>query len=200
MPQCRTQYTLTTFSCAILMTCMKEMHVSKFRDEVQNGRRVINQKLNLKDPLRWRHNWRDSVSNHQPHHCLLNRYSDADQRKHQSSASLAFVWGIDRGPVNSPHKWPVTRKMFPFDDVIMPSPVFSLSFPLGPWTDLSQLYKIKVPGEGVTKPISSPPLFSEFFSIIKTHLSYWIPRLYLTGVAAAQLRWHLSNIKVIRII
>ena len=46
-------------------------------------------------------------------------YSDADQRKHQSSASLAFVRGIHRGPVNSPHKWPVTRKMFPFDDVIM---------------------------------------------------------------------------------
>ena len=46
-------------------------------------------------------------------------YSDADQRKHQSSASLAFVWGIQRGPVNSPHKWPVTRKIFPFDDVIM---------------------------------------------------------------------------------
>ena len=46
-------------------------------------------------------------------------YSDADQRKHQSSASLAFVWGIHRGPVNFPHKWPVTRKMFPFDDVIM---------------------------------------------------------------------------------
>ena len=46
-------------------------------------------------------------------------YSDADQRKHRSSASLAFVWGIHRRPVNSPHKWPVTRKMFPFDDVIM---------------------------------------------------------------------------------
>ena len=46
-------------------------------------------------------------------------YSNADQRKHQSSASLAFVRGIHRGPVNSPHKWPVTRKMFPFDDVIM---------------------------------------------------------------------------------
>ena len=53
-------------------------------------------------------------------------YSDADQRKHQSSASLAFVWGIHRGPmnspafvwgihrepVNSPHKWPVTRDNF----------------------------------------------------------------------------------------
>ena len=46
-------------------------------------------------------------------------YSGADQSKHQSSASLAFVWRIHRGPVNSPHKWPVTRKMSPFDDVIM---------------------------------------------------------------------------------
>ena len=46
-------------------------------------------------------------------------YSIADQRKHQSSASLAFVRGIHRGPVNSPHKWPVTRKVIPFDDVIM---------------------------------------------------------------------------------
>ena len=39
-------------------------------------------------------------------------YSDADQRKHQSSASLAFVWGIHQGPVNSPYKWAVTRKCF----------------------------------------------------------------------------------------
>ena len=46
-------------------------------------------------------------------------YSDADHRKHQSSASLVFVWGIHRWSVNSPHKWPVTRKMCPFDDVIM---------------------------------------------------------------------------------
>ena len=46
-------------------------------------------------------------------------YSGSDQRKHQSSASLAFVRGIHQWPVNSPHKWPVTRKMFPFDDVIM---------------------------------------------------------------------------------
>ena len=56
--------------------------------------------------LQWRHNGRDNVSNHQPHDCF-------------SSASLAFVRGIHRGPVNSPHKWPVTGKMFPFDDVIM---------------------------------------------------------------------------------
>ena len=42
-----------------------------------------------------------------------------DQRKHQSSASLAFVREIHQWPVDSPHKGPVTRKMFPFDDVIM---------------------------------------------------------------------------------
>ena len=46
-------------------------------------------------------------------------YSDADQRNHQSSASLAFVRGIHRGPVNSPHRWPVRRKMSPYDDVMM---------------------------------------------------------------------------------
>ena len=46
-------------------------------------------------------------------------YSGADERKHQSSALLAFVWGIHRRPVNSQHKGPVARKIFPFDDVIM---------------------------------------------------------------------------------
>ena len=46
-------------------------------------------------------------------------YSGVEQKKNQSFASLAFVRGIHRGPVNSPHKWPVTRKMFPFGDVIM---------------------------------------------------------------------------------
>ena len=69
--------------------------------------------------LLWCHNGRDGVSNHQPRDCLLYLHSGADQRKHQSSASLAFLRGIHRWPVNSPHKWPVTRKMFLIDDVIM---------------------------------------------------------------------------------
>ena len=56
-----------------------------------------------------------------------NFYSDTYQRKHQSSASLAFVQGIHRGPVTSPYKGPVTRKMFPFDDVIMNHTFFYLS-------------------------------------------------------------------------
>ena len=55
-------------------------------------------------------------------------YSGADQRKNQSSASLAFVRVIHRGPVNSPRKGPVTWKMFPFDDVIVHNSY--LSYPL----------------------------------------------------------------------
>ena len=46
-------------------------------------------------------------------------YSGTDQGKHQSTASLAFVWEIHRWPVNSLHKGPVTQKLFPFDDAIM---------------------------------------------------------------------------------
>ena len=46
-------------------------------------------------------------------------YSWADKRKQQSSASLAFVWGIHQWPVKYPYEGSVTRKMFPFDDVIM---------------------------------------------------------------------------------
>ena len=46
-------------------------------------------------------------------------YSGADKGKHPSSASLAFVRGFQRWPMNSPHKGPVTQKMFSFDDVIM---------------------------------------------------------------------------------
>ena len=46
-------------------------------------------------------------------------YADADQIKHQSSASLAFVWEIHRDRWIPPHKGPVTQKMFPFDVVIM---------------------------------------------------------------------------------
>ena len=67
----------------------------------------------------WRHNGHGGVSNQQPHDCLLNRLFRRRWKKYQSSASLAFVPGIHRWPVNSPHKWPVTRKMFPFDDVTM---------------------------------------------------------------------------------
>ena len=63
--------------------------------------------------FQWRHNGYDSVPNHQPHDCLLNRLFRRRSKK------ISKLRGIHRRPVNSPHKWPVTRKMFSFDDVIM---------------------------------------------------------------------------------
>ena len=69
--------------------------------------------------LQWRHNWYDGLSNHQPHDCFRNR---SFRRKSKGTSKLRVTGlcaGIHRWPVNSPHKGPVTRKMFPFDDVIM---------------------------------------------------------------------------------
>ena len=68
-------------------------------------------------------------------------YSRVDQQKHESSKSLAFVREIRRWPVNSSHKWPVTRKMFPFEDIMMinrmaefrPSVQLTISLNPGRW-------------------------------------------------------------------
>ena len=67
-------------------------------------------------PLHWRHNDHDGVSNHQPHGCLLSRSKKTSKLR----VTGLCVWDSP-GPVNSPHKGPVTLKMFPFDDVIMPT-------------------------------------------------------------------------------
>ena len=69
--------------------------------------------------LQWRHNGAMASQITRSSIVCTTVCSDTDQRKHQSSASLAFVRGIRRWPMNSLHKVPVTRKMFPFDDVIM---------------------------------------------------------------------------------
>ena len=63
---------------------------------------------------------RDAVLYHRRLHIVCSTVgSGVDQRKHQSSASLALARGIYHWPMNSPHKRPVTRKLFPSDDVIM---------------------------------------------------------------------------------
>ena len=67
----------------------------------------------------WRHNGPDSVSNHQPYDCLPNRLFRRRSKKSSKFRVTGLCAGIHRRPVNSPHKWPVSRKMFPFDDVIM---------------------------------------------------------------------------------
>ena len=72
------------------------------------------------DPsLRWRHNDHDGVSNHQPHGCSLNRLFRRRSKRTSKLRVTGLCVGNSPGPVNSPHKGPVTRKMFPFDDVIM---------------------------------------------------------------------------------
>ena len=75
--------------------------------------------LTLSDyTLQWRHNGRHSVSNHQPLDCLLKRLFRRRSKKTSQPRVTGLGAGIHRGPVNSPHQGPVTRKMFPFDDVI----------------------------------------------------------------------------------
>ena len=69
--------------------------------------------------LRWRHNDHDGGSNHQPHGCLLNRLFRRKSKKTAKLRVTVLCVGNSPRPVNSPHKGPVTRKMFPFDDVIM---------------------------------------------------------------------------------
>ena len=77
----------------------------------------IAQFCNIEIPLQWRHDERDGISNHRPYDCLPNCLFKRRSRK-TWKLSLAFVRRIHRWPVNSPHKGPVTRKMFPFDDAV----------------------------------------------------------------------------------
>ena len=70
-------------------------------------------------PLHWRHNYHDGVSNHRPHGCFLNRLFRRRSKKTRKLRITGLCAGNSPGPVNSPHKWPVTRKMYPFDDVIV---------------------------------------------------------------------------------
>ena len=69
--------------------------------------------------LHWRHNDHDSVSNHQPHGCLINHLFRSRSKKTSKLRVIGLCVGNSPGPVNSPHKGSVTRKIFPFDDVIM---------------------------------------------------------------------------------
>ena len=68
--------------------------------------------------LQWHHNGQDGVSNHRHHDCLLNRLFKRRSKK-TSKLRVTGLCARNRWPVNSSHKWPVTRKMFQFDAVIM---------------------------------------------------------------------------------
>ena len=76
--------------------------------------------------LQWHHNQRDAVSNHQPHDCLLNHLFRRRSKKTPNICVTGLGGGIHQSPVNSPHKAPVTRKMCPFDYVIMHDMIFHM--------------------------------------------------------------------------
>ena len=75
--------------------------------------------INIIMTLQWRHNGHDGVSNHQPCHCLLNRSFGRISKKPSNLRFTGLCAGNSSVTGESPHKWPVTRKMFPFDEVIM---------------------------------------------------------------------------------
>ena len=75
--------------------------------------------IELGTTLQWTHNDHSGVSNHQSHGCLLNRLFRRRSKKTSKLRVTGHCAGNSLGPVNSPHKGPVTRKIVPFDDVIM---------------------------------------------------------------------------------
>ena len=120
-------------------------------------------------PLRWRHNDHDGGSNHQPHGCLLNRLF---RRKSKITSKLRVTGlyvGNLPGPVNSPHKGPVTRKMFPFDDVIMYHKVKTVS---------RQSYlsnRNPIPGKDGRHIKTRPRISFSFFSMVLFHYDFPLP-------------------------
>ena len=129
----------------------------------------------------------------------LTVYSGADQRQHDSSASLAFVRGSHRWQVDFPNKWPVTRKIFPFYDVTMEflQKLYMRSTRYLPNIYLNSAWNLyrccsyhlephKWLMTGVCKPILSVQLYFQFCRFIKTHKC-------LTVVVWAWYWWHVSR-------
>ena len=79
----------------------------------------MGRKISRLKTLQWRHNEYPGVLNHRRLDFLFNFYLDEHHRKYQSTGHWHLVRRIHRWPVNSPHKWPVTRKKLPYDIVIM---------------------------------------------------------------------------------
>ena len=75
--------------------------------------------FSLDTSLHWRHNENVGVSNHQSHGCLLNRLLRRRSKKTSKLRTAGLCAGNSPGTGDSPHKWSVSQKMFPFDDVIM---------------------------------------------------------------------------------
>ena len=108
-------FTALILQCRLCINIRLECECAAFLVGVGIGNANLQHPHYQPSSLRWRHNERDIFSNHQPHDCLLNRLF----RQIKENIKAPRHWPLCGESVNSPHKWPVTRKMFPFDDVIM---------------------------------------------------------------------------------
>ena len=139
-------------------------------------------RADIRGTLQWRHNDHDGVSNHQPHGCLFNRLFRRRSKKTSKLRVTGLCVGNSPGPVNSPHKGPVTRKMFPFDDVIMKEIP-----PDGHWLEIiqgvQQSGKVSSSLDKVRKKSENFDIRSEKAETIEIlekssksrKISYWIP-------------------------
>ena len=130
--------------------------------------------------LQWRHNDHDGVSNHQPHCCLLNRLFRRKSKKTSKPRATSLCAGNSPGSVNSPHKGPVTRKMFSFDDVIMCRRSHDWMISLNVWDDHTPWPSMKMSNRficGSGKMIELPEqLKSHLHALFHKHDSmfFWI--------------------------
>ena len=118
-------------------------------------------------------------------------HTGTDQRKHESSASLAFVRRIHRWPVNSPHKGPVTRKLFPFDDVIMCAEYRNTRIPRPRQVcqALAQVYLAKLPRPWVPCPVILHICW--FLYIFGFSISLWV------GLGGLHFRTHTVPLNIV---
>ena len=112
--------------------------------------------------------------------------SGADQRKHQSSTSLAFVREIHRLPMNSPHKGPVTLQMFLFDDVIMERSTIGhmekVIFPHVVWNQYLVKKQVRMSNFKVsTKPADGLAPLGARPSAVMVMTKYWHQYVHKTG-------------------
>ena len=111
-------------NCRSIWTCISHSTRAEETTVVKRLQTVVilnlmNPCLDREYPLRWRHNDHDGVSNHQPGGCLLNRLFRRRSKETSKLRVPVLCVGNSPGPVNFPHKGPVTREMFPFHDAIV---------------------------------------------------------------------------------
>ena len=148
-------------------------------------------------PLQWRHNERDRIPNHQHHDCLL----DCLFRRPKKTSKLSVTGlceGIHQWPVNFPPKGPVTRKMFPFDDVIMStSPESYIALTNWRFT-VSQYFCTYITG----LILDLRPSYERRCCFVTTSLIGWVqaknqPCIICTIHYFDNKRWHKSNVIIL---